>query len=137
LSIASAILFTMFYSLVNGIPVKTSKLHNMANTSIVYDDFYYKWKTSNGSEDQIINDLRQNGMDSLQIIEILNFCKKKANDEKQNTGFLLTGIGAFIGFLSCVFTMLDLLPEFRGFMLYGLTSIALVFIFIGLYFIFE
>jgi hypothetical protein len=28
----------------------------MANTSMVYDDFYYKWKTSNGSEDQIIND---------------------------------------------------------------------------------
>jgi hypothetical protein len=24
----------------------------MANTSIVYDDFYYKWKTSNGSEDR-------------------------------------------------------------------------------------
>ena len=109
----------------------------MTETNLIYDDFYYKWKTSNGSEDQIINDLRQNGMDSLQIIEILNFCKKKANDEKQNTGFLLTGIGAFIGFLSCVFTMLDLLPEFRGFMLYGLTSIALVFIFIGLYFIFE
>ncbi len=109
----------------------------MAETNLIYEDFYYKWKSTNGSEDVIVNDLRQNGMDSLQIIEVLNFCKKKANDEKQNTGFMLTGIGAFIGFLSCVFTMLDLLPEFRGFMLYGLTSIALVFIFIGLYFIFE
>ncbi len=57
--------------------------------------------------------------------------------KKQNIGFLLLGIGAFVGFLSCVLTMLDFAPELRGFMLYGLTSLALVLIFIGLYFVFE
>lgn len=109
----------------------------MENVIISYPDFYQKWIENNYTEDIIVDELRQHGMDSLQIIEVLNFCKKKYNDEKQYTGFILTGIGAFIGFVSCVFTMLDLIPELRGFVLYGLTSIALVFIFIGLYYIFE
>jgi hypothetical protein len=109
----------------------------MNNLNTAYSDLYYNWKAKNLSEELIIDELRQNGMDSLQIVEILNFYKKRRNDEKQNMGFILTGIGAFIGFLSCVFTMLDLIPELRGFMLYGLTSIALVFIFVGLYYIFE
>ena len=103
----------------------------MNNLNSSYSDFYYNWRAKNLSEEVIIDELRQNGMDSLQIMEVLNFYKKKRND------FVLTGIGAFIGFLSCLFTMLDLMPELRGFMLYGLTSIALVFIFAGLYYIFE
>ncbi|MFN8297138.1 MAG: hypothetical protein U0T69_13145 [Chitinophagales bacterium] len=109
----------------------------MNNLNISYSDFYYSWKVKNLTEEVFIDELRQNGLDSLQIVEILDFCKKKRNDEKQNIGFVLTGIGAFIGFLSCLFTMLDLIPELRGFMLYGLTSIALVLIFAGLYYIFE
>jgi hypothetical protein len=109
----------------------------MAELSIEYAAYYEQWKATNGSEEIIVEELRQHGMDSLQIIEILNFFKKKKNDERQTTGFTLTGIGAFIGFISCLFTMLDLVPELRGLVLYGLTSLALIFIFIGLYFIFE
>lgn len=108
---------------------------NELNTS--YSGYFSNWKSNNLSEDVIIDELRQNGLDSLQIIEVLNFYKKKRNDEKQNTGFVVTGIGAFIGFVSCVFTMLDLFPELRGIMIYGVTSLALVFVFIGLYLIFE
>lgn len=109
----------------------------MQNLITSNPDFYERWKENNHTPDVIINELRQQGMDSLQIVEVLNFFKKKHNDEKQFTGFILTGIGAFIGFLSCVFTMLDLIPELRGFVLYGLTSIALLLIMVGLYYIFE
>ena len=109
----------------------------MAEINISYADFYEKWKANNHTEDVILDELRQHGMDSLQIVEMISFYKKKRNDEKQYLGFILLGVGAFLGFLSCVFTMLDLVPELRGFMLYGLTSLALVVIFVGLYFVFE
>lgn len=100
-------------------------------------DFYSKWKEGAHTENSIINELRQYGFDSLQIIETLQQFKKKQLDERQTLGFIITSIGAFLGFVSCVMTMLDIFPDLRGFMLYGLTSLALVFIFIGLYYIFE
>lgn len=109
----------------------------MSELNISYADFYQKWKANNMTEDVIVQELRQHGLDSLQIVEMITFYKKKRNDEKQTIGFIILAVGAFIGFLSCVFTMLDLAPELRGFMLYGLTSIALVLIFAGLYFVFE
>lgn len=109
----------------------------MENIQYISTEYYEKWKSKSLSDNVIVDELRQHGLDSLQIVEILSLFKKKKNDEKQTLGFVILGIGAFIGFLSCVFTMLDLIPELRGFMLYGLTSIALVFIMAGLYFVFE
>ncbi len=47
------------------------------------------------------------------------------------------GIGAFIVFLSCVLTMLDIVPELRGIALYGLTSIGVGLAFLGAYYVFE
>ena len=100
-------------------------------------DLYKKWNSGDFSEESIKKDLEYKGLNEQEISDLLNQYKKKQNDERQKIGFILTAVGAFFGFLSCVFTMLDLIPEMRGFMLYGLTTIGIVLIFVGLFFVFE
>ncbi|MFM9945884.1 MAG: hypothetical protein ACKVQB_11715 [Bacteroidia bacterium] len=57
--------------------------------------------------------------------------------KRQSMGFGLAGIGALLGFISCVLTMVNPVPELINFFLYGLTSIAVLIFFAGFYFIFE
>ncbi len=57
--------------------------------------------------------------------------------KQQNLGFILAGIGAFLGFISCVLTLWNPIPSIYDLVLYGLTSIAILVIFAGLYLIFE
>ncbi len=63
--------------------------------------------------------------------------KKLRNEKRQRIGFLFMGIGSFLGFLSCVLTMIDIMPAFNNFFLYGLTSLAVAMVFVGLFFVFE
>ncbi|HOU46977.1 MAG TPA: hypothetical protein PLL99_04185 [Chitinophagales bacterium] len=110
-------------------------MQNYHQISAVY---YEKWKYKSHFDDVVMNELRLHGLDSLQIMEMIdNFKKKQENENLTNTGFLITSMGALLGFISCVLTMTDVLPEFRSFILYGLTSAAIVLITVGLYYIFE
>lgn len=109
----------------------------MAEIQSLSIEQYKSWKSRNFTEEMITSELKENGLDSLQITELIQHYKKKCCEERQTTGFIITGIGAFLGFISCVLTMLDLFPQFRGFMLYGLTGIGVTIAFVGLYMIFE
>ena len=87
-------------------------MQNYQHISAVY---YEKWKYKNHFDDVVMNELRLHGMDSLQIMEMIdNFKKRQENENLTYTGFLITSIGACLGFISCVLTMMDVLPEFRG-----------------------
>lgn len=57
--------------------------------------------------------------------------------KRQVAGFIWMGIGAFLGFISCVLSLTNPFPELYYWILYGLTSFAVVLIFVGLYFVFE
>lgn len=46
-------------------------------------------------------------------------------------------IGAFLGFISCVLSIINPVPDLYYHILYGLTSVAITVIFVGLYCIFE
>jgi len=56
---------------------------------------------------------------------------------RQAKGFICMGIGAILGFISCVMTLVNPIPALYDIILYGLTSIAIIIIFIGLYLVFE
>lgn len=56
---------------------------------------------------------------------------------RQTTGFIITAIGAFLGFVSCILTMMDIAPAWNGFFLYGLTTVAVIITCLGLWYIFE
>lgn len=109
----------------------------MTELNLSYNDYFSKWQSNNTPEELIVNELQQSGLQETQISELLKLYKKKKDEARQQIGFILTAIGAFFGFVSCVFTMLDVFPEMRGFMLYGLTSFGIILVFIGLFLIFE
>ncbi|MGZ5247346.1 MAG: hypothetical protein ACXWV5_09915 [Flavitalea sp.] len=69
--------------------------------------------------------------------EYLQAFKKLRNEQRQFKGFIILGAGAFIGFISCLLSIFNPIPEYYYHILYGLTSIAVAVIFIGLYFVFE
>ena len=98
---------------------------------------FIHWDIQRSSEEQVLLDLQNKGFNDSQIIEICSQYKKKKQDIKQKKGFILMAIGAVLGFLSCLFTMLDFFPEWRGVTLYGLTTIGVGVAFLGAYFVFE
>ncbi len=70
--------------------------------------------------------------------------KENQSEEETNThdaraakGWKFMALGSFIGFLGCVSTMLDIIPDGRDFSMYGLTSLGVLVAFYGCYLVFE
>jgi hypothetical protein len=81
--------------------------------------------------------LQAEGFDENTIELYLKEFKKQQYAKRQLTGFLLIGIGAFLGFISCLATMTDLIPEWRNFFLYGLSFVGVSLVCWGMYYVFE
>lgn len=96
-----------------------------------------QWNAEKLDPQMVRDHLSAQGMDAEAIEAHLAAYKKLRNERKQFRGFLLCGAGAFLGFLGCVLSMVNPIPELYGFFLYGLTSIAIFAICGGLYYLFE
>lgn len=103
----------------------------------VEEDLISKWKSSNTNLDDIQKELLEKGFNSEMISAFLQEYNSKLAVNKQVKGFIFIGVGAFLGFLSCIITLLSSSTGMYSYTLYGLTLIALTLIFIGLYFVFE
>lgn len=77
------------------------------------------------------------GLDEETFANHLREFKKLRNAKRQTTGFVLNGIGAFLGFISCVITMISFSPVVNDIFMYGMTSVAVVMVMYGLYMVFE
>jgi len=77
------------------------------------------------------------GYDKETIQAYMAAFKKARYAKRHFSGFLCLGLGAFIGFLSCVLALLNPIPEWHDLFLFGLTSIAILVICWGLFCIFE
>lgn len=77
------------------------------------------------------------GLDAETVSTNLKEYKRLRNANKQFTGFICMGLGAFLGFLSCVLSIINPVPELYTVFLFGLTSIAILVIVYGLYLVFE
>lgn len=78
-----------------------------------------------------------NGLDPQTIEAYVNAYKKHRNAKKQFAGFFYMALGAFLGFLSCVLTLLDVAPEYASLILFGLTTVGILLIVAGMYILFE
>ncbi len=96
-----------------------------------------EWLESNCSVEQIRNELMLAGFNEDEIEQTLIAYKKYQSERRQKPGFIYMSAGAFLGFLSCVLTMMDLIPLLTGFFLYGLTTIAICVVLYGCYLVFE
>lgn len=81
--------------------------------------------------------LASEGHDEVSMDLLVREFKKLRNAKRQSIGFVLMAIGAFLGLLSCLLTIFNPFPELFNLVLYGLTSVAVIVAFVGLYYIFE
>lgn len=82
--------------------------------------------------------LKEKGISGDEMVAAYQEAVKKIRYAKRrNIGFTCIVAGAFLGFLSCVLTIFHVLPHMFDFIFYGLTSVAVCMVVLGLYYIFE
>lgn len=96
-----------------------------------------EWMMAKMEPQAVEEQLKAKGLEADSIIAYLKEYKKQCCAARQFKGFIWLGIGAFLGFISCLLSVTNPIPEYYYHILYGLTSVALVMIFVGLYYIFE
>jgi len=58
-------------------------------------------------------------------------------EQRRISAFICLGAGAMLGFISCILTLFNAVPSLYHVILYGLTSLGIMVIFIGLYLLLE
>lgn len=87
--------------------------------------------------DAIEQELQKRGIASEQMGDYLQAIKRMQYGKRRATGFVCMAAGAFLGFISCVLTITHALPVMYDFIMYGLTTIAVCIVVLGLYYVFE
>jgi hypothetical protein len=96
-----------------------------------------QWIDQELPEADMVRELKDRGVPEDLVAELVADFKKHRADQRQRTGFILAGVGSLFCFISCLLTLLNPFPEYREFILYGITTLGVVIIFIGFYYIFE
>ncbi len=109
----------------------------MTAFDLVSIDELRKWNENEHSIDQVREDLKNRNINEEQIENVLKSYKKIKGEKRQMYGFIITTVGGLLCFFSCIFTLLNVIPSLRDFILYGITTIGIIVIVIGLYLVFE
>jgi hypothetical protein len=96
-----------------------------------------QWIVDKLSPETIEQKLVDQGFDASMVSSHLKEYRRLRNAKRQFTGFVCLALGAFLGFLSCVLSILNPVPELYNIILFGLTAVAILIICLGLYFVFE
>ena len=96
-----------------------------------------EWIASGLEPDTIREMLQERGLDAESIRAYIRAFRKVKNAKRQTNGFICMAVGAFLGFVSCVLSLTNPIPELYNVILYGLTSVSILIIMLGLYFVFE
>jgi hypothetical protein len=95
------------------------------------------WIAEKWDLQKVEESLRSSGNSDEVILTVVREFKKQKQAKRNTVGFIYLGTGAFIGFLSCLFSLINPIPELLNWFLYGFTCVAMVFLGWGLYMIFE
>ncbi|HRH67435.1 MAG TPA: hypothetical protein PLU53_14115 [Bacteroidia bacterium] len=109
----------------------------MTNTYTVSPLKIQQWIADNFDAEKIQEELISLGCDSEVIEAHIKEFRKIKNAKRQSTGFTFLSTGALLGFISCVLSLVNPVPELYYWILYGFTSISVLCICIGLYYILE
>jgi len=109
----------------------------MTNTILVDAAAMQQWIIAKLEPDAVKKELLARGLDEDTIATHLKTFRRLKNAKRQVTGFICMGLGAFLGFISCVLTIINPIPELYNIILFGLTSVAILIICLGMYFVFE
>lgn len=109
----------------------------MAYTIPVDAEIIEQWIINQPDLQTIEAELLLKGMDAESISSHISEYKRLRNSQRQFTGFCCMGLGAFLGFISCILSIFNPVPELYNLILFGLTSVAILIIFYGFYCLFE
>ena len=109
----------------------------MPYTASVNPAIIQEWIAGKLETSAVRQQLMEKGWNEETIAAHLAAFRKAKYGKRQFAGFICLGAGAFLGFISCILTLVNPVPELYNLILYGLTSIAMVLIFFGLYYLFE
>jgi hypothetical protein len=96
-----------------------------------------QWVAAKRDNAAIEEELQQKGVDADTVAAYMKEYKRQRNAKRQFAGFVNAAIGAILGFISCTLTVTNIFPGMFDAILYGLTTVAILFICRGLYFVFE
>jgi hypothetical protein len=109
----------------------------MPYSATVDNALLQQWHMSRLEPKAVEMELESRGVDRETITEYLDAYRKFKIEKKQFVGFFCMGLGAFLGFISCVLSLINPIPELYNVILFGLTSVAILIIVVGMYFLFE
>lgn len=109
----------------------------MEKVITIDDELVSKWIDAKLSPVDIQKQLEQQGFSEETIAMYVREYKKRRYAGRRFNGFICAAIGALLGFLSCLLSIFNPIPELFNIILFGLTSIAILIIFFGLYLLFE
>ena len=109
----------------------------MSNTDSVSLTTIQQWIAEKRDIQLIEEELCAQGHDSASIETCIREFKKIKYAKRQGIGFTFLVIGAVLGFISCLLSILNPIPDLYYVILYGLTSIAVLLICAGLYYLLE
>ncbi len=81
--------------------------------------------------------LKKMGISEENIAAYLEEYKKERFANRRFNGFICAAAGGLLGFVSCMLSIFNPFPELYYFILFGLTSVAILLVCLGLYFLFE
>ena len=96
-----------------------------------------QWIAAKLEPPAVEKELQLKGFDEEAVAKHLKEFKKARNAKRLSAGFVYMAIGSVLGFTSTMLTIINPVPELYNYILYGLTSVAILVLFWGLYLVFE
>lgn len=96
-----------------------------------------QWIANGKNISELETDLAAEGYDNKTIAELIAAYKKQRTEKRQFNGFICLGLGAFLGFVSCLLSIFNPFPDLYYGILFGFTAFAIIVIVSGMYLVFE
>ena len=109
----------------------------MSYTASIDTNTIRQWVATKREPKTLEAELLSVGFDAETISTHLKEYRRLRNAAKQRNGVFCISLGAILGFISCVLSITNPIPELYNIILFGLTTVAIGIICLGMYFIFE
>lgn len=109
----------------------------MTLTQINTNKLFAKWQQHKISKSAAMEELGGLELSPEEITQVWENYSRYRLSKRITLGWTLMFVGGALGLLSCIITMLDPLPDFRGLFMYGITSVAITMSLYGCYLVME
>ena len=110
---------------------------NEHENKVANDSRIKYWVEEHIPLNEIEKELSEAEFNEDEIAVSIRAYKKIKNASKHSIGITCVIIGAVLGFSSCLLAILNPVPALFHVFLYGITPVAILILFVGLYFLFE